>query len=67
MYNKKIVVVILAMIISNFSTASLKVLADEVSKNNITLETKKIEAIEEKVSKFEEYYSDKREAYDEKF
>ena len=66
MNKRKISAIITAIMIANFSSTTLEVLAYE-RVNNISIEGEKANSTQAKVSRFEEYYSDKRADYDVKF
>ena len=64
MHKKKIAVMTMAIIISNFSAATLEVLADEISNNTSILEINdNKEVTKAVVSKFDLYNSDKLNDY----
>ena len=70
MLRRKLSTLILVATITNFAGAPLNVFAETLTTNNIIQESEDIEseeASEAKISKFDIYYSDKRQAYDEVF
>lgn len=70
MLRRKLSTLILVATITNFASTPLNVFAETLTSNNVIQESQEIESeetSEAKISKFDIYYSDKRQAYSYRF